>query len=169
MGSARAGNAIGGGDWAQLRLFPDIIRAWSSGESLRLRYPDACRPWQYVLEPLWGYLMLGARLLRGECTQGWNFGPDDSASVRDLLKEAEGSLGAIAWEHIPGPAEGKVLLLNSDRSRKVLGWENRLSWQEAVQWTAEDYQQLLIRSKSTDAFMEERINSYASLLQGVKS
>ncbi len=129
VASARAGNVIGGGDWAADRLVPDLIRAWQAGEPMRIRQPAAIRPWQHVLEPLHGYLLLAERLfIEGPAyAGGWNFGPDaaDARSVRWLAEHlaVEWGVGA-AWcaDHQPHPHEAHYLRLDCAKAHERLGW-----------------------------------------------
>jgi len=128
LGSARAGNVIGGGDWGEDRLVPDIMRAVLAGESVPIRNPGSVRPWQHVLNPVSGYLLLAQALWDDAgAAGGWNFGPDpgDARSVRHVV-ERIGELwpGEVRWE-IDGadhPREAQTLLLDSSKARTELGW-----------------------------------------------
>jgi CDP-glucose 4,6-dehydratase len=141
LATARAGNVIGGGDYAEDRLVPDLVRASISGSETRLRYPDAVRPWQHVLEPLRGYLMLAERLFVDPSGFGgaFNFGPnrDDFQPVRTLADRTCVLLGA-KWVHeiSPQPHEAGLLRLNSALAHERIGWAPRLSFDETVKWTA---------------------------------
>jgi len=146
LASARAGNVIGGGDWAADRLIPDIIRAALKGEKVGIRNPKAIRPWQHVLEPLSGYLLLAEKLYRGgsRYARAWNFGPDagDAKDVEWIVRRM-----FAAWPEAPGyeldkgrhPHEAHYLKLDSSRARKELGWRPR--WHigrtidKIVEWT----------------------------------
>ena len=130
LASARAGNVIGGGDWAEDRLIPDIMKAAAEGRPGVIRNPAAVRPWQHVLEPLCGYLMLGQKLLAGqkEFASAWNFGPDEHAAV--TVGDAAARL-CFHWSGIKiqmppsdasAPHEAGLLKLDSSRARSVLGW-----------------------------------------------
>jgi CDP-glucose 4,6-dehydratase len=146
LASARAGNVIGGGDWATDRLLPDCYRAFSEGRELTIRYPGAVRPWQHVLEPLAGYLQLGRRLLEGEtaCATGWNFGPAaaDALTVGDVATMACTTWGeGAAWhsdeqEH---PHEEGWLQLDSSAAYTRLNWQPCLDAAAAVDWTIQWY------------------------------
>ncbi len=128
LATVRAGNVIGGGDWSAHRLMPDLVRAIQSGQTLTLRHPEARRPWQHVLDPLHGYLALGAELAaRPEAFSGaWNFGPPESEAlqVQELVAMAGG-----AWRLEPGaaPPEAQQLQLDSGKARSLLGWRPRWS------------------------------------------
>ena len=128
LGSARAGNVIGGGDWGADRLIPDVMRAALAGAPIPVRNPDAVRPWQHVLNPLSGYLRL-AQLLHADPRRqgGWNFGPspDDARSVRWIVERlAELWPGELRWDVDggPHPAEARFLALDSTKARERLGW-----------------------------------------------
>ena len=133
VASARAGNVIGGGDWAKDRLLPDYVRAIVAGRPVRIRRPDAVRPWQHVLDPLSGYLQLGERLFDegAPWAQGWNFGPDegDARNVRWVVDEFTRLWGAGArWEidAAAHPHEAGMLRLDISEARERLGW--RPTW-----------------------------------------
>jgi CDP-glucose 4,6-dehydratase len=148
VASARAGNVIGGGDWAEDRLIPDCVRSWSEGAIVTLRHPTATRPWQHVLEPLSGYLSLAASLLDGpECHgQSYNFGPAASAneSVGKLVEEVGRFWPAARWRVDPSGAEdrpeARLLKLSCDKSLADLDWTATLSFSETVRFTAEWYE-----------------------------
>lgn len=147
VASARAGNVIGGGDWALDRLVPDIIRAFSVGESAIIRNPDAVRPWQHVLEPLAGYLALAERLFTDgtDFAEGWNFGPADSDArpVGYLVSELARLWGdAATWQVIEPEKvhhEANLLRLDSSKARAQLGWSPRWSLDETLANTVEWY------------------------------
>jgi CDP-glucose 4,6-dehydratase len=128
IASARAGNAIGGGDWSEDRLVPDLMRAAAEGRPAVIRNPDAIRPWQHVLSPLGGYLLLAQALWDSrEHAEGWNFGPDDSdaRTVRWMIEQLSEAYGEpIAWEQESGetPHEARYLKLDSSKARARLGW-----------------------------------------------
>ncbi|MCC7305686.1 MAG: CDP-glucose 4,6-dehydratase [Alphaproteobacteria bacterium] len=138
VATARAGNVIGGGDWAEDRLIPDLMRARENNKILEVRSPAAVRPWQHVLEPLAGYLQLGRKLLEGDKKYegAWNFGPDETLSVADLLKR----MGA-EWKSVPGSGirETGVLKLDSAKAQKNLNWKPVLPMEEQIAMTAEWY------------------------------
>lgn len=144
LGSARAGNVIGGGDFAKDRLVPDIVRAFQSGEAVEIRSPNATRPWQHVLEPLSGYLLLAEALLaqRTECASPFNFGPVSEAPVKDVVDLASDVLGGEV--HYPkvqpkAPHEAGRLHLDSHKASDLLAWNPRLDLRSSVEMTAEFY------------------------------
>jgi len=127
LATARAGNVIGGGDWAEDRLVPDLVRAGTSGEALKIRNPDATRPWQHVLEPLSGYLRLGQALLESErCIGAWNFGPgrEGEVSVQQLASRFTDCWPTLRIEQDgqAHPHEAAVLRLNCDKALRELAW-----------------------------------------------
>jgi len=144
VASARAGNVIGGGDWSQDRLTPDIVRALSAGRAPVIRSPQSVRPWQHVLEPLRGYLMLAERLHSGDQTfaQGWNFGPvaEDCAPVQALADRLTALWGADAtWrtDSEPQPHEAAKLRLDCSKAQSELGWRPALGLGEALRLVVE--------------------------------
>jgi len=145
LASARAGNVIGGGDWSEDRLIPDAVRAWSAGQPVNIRRPQAFRPWQHVLEPLAGYLRLAEMLwTRPELAGGYNFGPptEEAASVREVVQLARQCYGSgeVIWgEGEEGPHEAGWLALEIAKARHVLGVEPRWPLQSAVRRTIDWY------------------------------
>lgn len=128
LASVRAGNVIGGGDWAKDRLIPDIVRALIAGERPLIRSPGSIRPWQHVLEALGGYLLIAQRLLSGDeaAATPWNFGPadDDTQSVEWIVERMVASWGAPGWDRWDGarPHEANILKLDCAKARSQLGW-----------------------------------------------
>lgn len=142
VATARAGNVIGGGDWAQDRLIPDMVRAFSQNKPLTLRYPQAIRPWQHVLEPLAGYLVLAERLVTHGDTlpTAWNFGPRpaDMWPVGEIVEKAAsvwGQSAQVQLETAPQPHETGILRLNSSQAETRLGWQPQLTVEEALALT----------------------------------
>ena len=141
---ARAGNVIGGGDWATDRIIPDLVNAYSSNQIPTLRYPHAIRPWQHVLDCLNGYVKLVESMIKDGISGEWNFGPDlkDKHEVLDLVKvfaQAWGLHGSdSAWtiEETEQPYEAGYLLLDSNKAKKSLGWSDELSFSDSIDWTA---------------------------------
>jgi CDP-glucose 4,6-dehydratase len=146
VATGRAGNVIGGGDWGEDRLIPDVMRAAAAGTPIAIRRPDAIRPWQHVLEPLSGYLALAERLWDDESfAEGWNFGPPagDARPVRWIADRiTELWPGDLTWDvdSGPHPHEAGFLALDSSKARKRLGWEPAWDLDEAlariVEWHA---------------------------------
>jgi CDP-glucose 4,6-dehydratase len=141
---ARAGNVIGGGDVCADRLIPDLVHAYSSGLTPKLRAPESIRPWQHVLDCLNGYLILIDKVLDGTADGAWNFGPDQNQTktVADVANIAGAVWGAEkSWENDLGthPHEASVLILNSDKARTKLGWSDKLNFEESVEWTINWY------------------------------
>lgn len=143
VASARAGNVIGGGDWATDRLVPDFLRAVDAKCVFCIRSPDATRPWQHVLEPLAGYLMLAEKLYTEEAAyaEGWNFGPEDSDSktVRWVVDYLCSQVPGAAWEcdDTPRPYEANTLKLDISKAKARLGWFPRWNLQTALNQTLE--------------------------------
>lgn len=144
VASARAGNVIGGGDWAEDRLLPDAVRAFGAGQALQIRRPDAQRPWQHVLEPLAAYLLLAERLwTQPALATAWNFGPatDTAATVRsvvELARRAYGRGDVVYGDGHAGPHEAGLLALDISRARQALGiaprWDLATSVQRSMAW-----------------------------------
>jgi CDP-glucose 4,6-dehydratase len=149
VATARAGNVIGGGDWSQDRLIPDLVRAVAAGRVLEVRSPDAVRPWQHVLESLGGYLLLGQHLLQGqaEAASAWNFGPlpGDACDVRTVLEKVGKEWPAVAWrvDARQHPHEAKLLQLDSGKARERLGWKPVWELPQALAAAAQWYRGFL--------------------------
>ncbi|AOY97004.1 CDP-glucose 4,6-dehydratase [Cupriavidus sp. USMAA2-4] len=149
LATARAGNVIGGGDWSEDRLLPDLVRAQAAGQPLQVRSPRATRPWQHVLDCLSGYLLLGQRLLAGDasCARAWNFGPaaDDNRSVGAVLERMRAFWPELGWvdADTAGPHEAALLGLDSAEARKLLGWAPVWRLDDALRATAQWYRQAL--------------------------
>ncbi|QOJ30576.1 MAG: CDP-glucose 4,6-dehydratase [Ignavibacteriales bacterium] len=145
VASARAGNVIGGGDWADNRIVPDFFRAINSGQQLLLRYPKATRPWQHVLEPLSGYLLLGSKLfVEGKkYSGGWNFGPVSAAnkSVEDIVQKMIELTGKGTYQAEEGQKlhEASLLQLDISKARTYLQWSPVLDFAQTVKFTVEGY------------------------------
>ncbi len=144
LATARAGNVIGGGDWAIDRLVPDLIRAFEAGTAPLIRAPDSVRPWQHVLEALGGYLLLAERLLAGEpgLAEGWNFGPSDEDArpvswIVERMRAAWGEGAAAIADTGPRRHEAGLLRLDSSKARAALGWQPVLRLEQALASIAE--------------------------------
>ena len=146
LASVRAGNVIGGGDWAKDRLIPDFLRALDAGEILRVRSPNAIRPWQHVLEPISGYLMLAEKLVAdGELyAEAWNFGPEDAdaRSVSWIVNRLCQKIPNAQWqlEGTPQPHEASLLKLDSSKAKAKLNWLPRWSLETALDQTVHWHQ-----------------------------
>ncbi len=143
LGSARAGNVIGGGDWSADRLLPDFLRAIDAGETLSIRYPQAVRPWQHVLEPLSGYLQLAEKLYAENAAyaEAWNFGPEeaDSRPVEWLVDKLCARVPGARWqrEAVPQPHEAGTLKLDSGKAKQRLNWWPRWALEQALAHTVD--------------------------------
>jgi CDP-glucose 4,6-dehydratase len=148
VASARAGNVIGGGDWGADRLVPDVMRAALSGQPIRVRNPNSVRPWQHVLNPLAGYLMLAQSLWASpEYANAWNFGPldEDARPVGWLVEQiAEMWPGSLTWvlDEGPHPPEARYLKLDSSRARTHLGWRPPVGLEQGLEAIVEWYREL---------------------------
>ncbi|MFA6104521.1 MAG: CDP-glucose 4,6-dehydratase [Victivallaceae bacterium] len=170
LASCRAGNVIGGGDWAADRLIPDIMKAAAQGKTVEIRNPHAVRPWQHVLEPLSGYLQLGQKLLEGkpEFSGAWNFGPDDAEviAVKEVVERMK-----LAWPDVsysvPGspeqPHEAGVLKLDCSKAATFLkwhgAWDSATTFARTANWYREFYENSAILS-------DEDIGLYIKAAEG---
>ncbi len=148
VATVRAGNVIGGGDWNKDRIIPDIVRSLIAGQPVAVRNPNAVRPWQHVLEPLFGYLALGILLDEdaGKYSDAFNFGPlpDDHLPVRDLVKIAIDCWGSGEWidnSNATQAHEAGMLQLDINKAKKELNWQPKLTSREAIRWTIDWYKQ----------------------------
>lgn len=169
LGSARAGNAIGGGDWTSDQLIPDLMRSFLAGSPCSIRNPAAYRPWQFLMEPLRGYLMLAERLSRDGAAfaSGWNFGPadEDARPVRwiaDHLTAAWGSGASWVLDSGSHPHEAHALKLDASKARVQLHWHPVLPLSEALSWIVEWYKSYQTGSDMRKVTLEQ-IARYESL------
>lgn len=168
LATARAGNVVGGGDWAADRLIPDCARAFAAGHKAPVRNPASVRPWQHVLEPLSGYLTLGARLLQGDASaaEAWNFGPaEDAVTVADVAGYAAAAWGGeAAWHAEPAdtPHEAGALRLDSNKAHKRLGWSPVWDARQAVTAAMEWYKAAAKPGFDARAFTSAQIRAFAS-------
>lgn len=169
IGVGRAGNVIGGGDWAMDRIVPDCVRAWSDNKVVQLRNPHATRPWQHVLEPLSGYLALGAALSTQRELHGepFNFGPAPtrSHSVLDLVRQMGRHWDQVRWDALDehgGPHESLLLQLNCDKARHELHWRPVMDFSETVQLTADWYRAYYAEPASIAAMTRSQIRHFTS-------
>ena len=170
VASARAGNVIGGGDWATDRLVPDIIRAVKDGRTVYLRNPQAIRPWQHVLDPLSGYLMLIERLYTDGLpfAEGWNFGPsaEEARPVEWIAQEIATLWDELKWDksNTSNPYEAQYLKLDCSKAQTRLKWAPRLNLSEALKWTITWYKDQ-IAGEEMRSVTEKQIKNYTELPQ----
>lgn len=158
--SARAGNVIGGGDWAEDRLIPDIIRSVIANSSVKIRNPKATRPWQFVLEPLCGYMMLAEALYNKghEFSGSWNFGPEAESikPVEDVMRLLKQNINFnLELETTPQPAEAAVLALDITKAKTKLGWQSKYNLQQAISVTGKWYKEFLAGNNIIQNQIEE--------------
>ena len=178
VGITRAGNVIGGGDWAVDRIVPDCIKSWSKSLMVDIRCPDATRPWQHVLEPLSGYLALAIQLSTNRNIvngDAYNFGPptDQSYSVRELIDEMSNHWDSVLWNDISNSKqhlhEAGILKLNCDKALFDLKWRPTLDFEETVKMTVEWYKQYYQNStKSICNYSISQIEEYTQLARDRK-
>ena len=170
VASARAGNVIGGGDWAADRLIPDFLRALDQQQPLVIRSPHATRPWQHVLEPVSGYMMLAEKLFtHGEkFAQAWNFGPrlDDSKSVQWIVEHLCAAIPGASWssETAQQPHEAHTLTLDSTKAKKQLGWQPKWNLTDALRHTL-DWHSAWKQDKNLHFVSLAQINEYSKAMQ----
>jgi len=173
LASLRAGNVIGGGDFKKNRLIPDIVKSLKSNKKIILRNPNSTRPWQHVLEPTYGYLLIGYNLMRNKLSNNilphWNFGPSSKncITVRKICNKFLSSWNSgknkIYIEKDKKFYEGKVLFLNIKKSKKEINWEPKLSLQESIKMTVQLYKAIL-KNKRIDKIVDNQIKNYQSKL-----
>lgn len=172
LASARAGNVIGGGDWAKDRVVPDCVRAWAANKPPEIRNPFATRPWQHVLEPLSGYLWLGAKLLQGEVGvhgDSFNFGPPSrvNKTVGELIRELRRCWPGAVAPSITGDSTGKpeaaLLRLDCAKAARKLAWKPTLSFRETSEFTARWYHRDLIDPSAAVKTTKRQIAAYGKL------
>jgi CDP-glucose 4,6-dehydratase len=172
LATARAGNVIGGGDWARDRLVPDLMAGFSAGARPRVRSPASIRPWQHVLEPLGGYLLLAERLWRGDAAaaDGWNFGPNDDDArpvgwIADRLAELWGDGAGWDRDGDAQPHEAASLKLDWSKSRVQLGWRPAWTLDETLRRTVAWHRALAARGDAR-ALSLEQIREYGTAIEG---
>lgn len=163
IATARAGNVIGGGDWAADRLIPDVVRATAAQKAVEVRNPLAIRPWQHVLESLSAYLLIGQKLLQDEhsVARAWNVGPadEDSASVAQVLDVLRADWPAVSWQQVGAMAhETSALRLDSSRIRAELAWKPVWRLQQALAQTSQWYQAWLQGELRSEAQLQQYLN-----------
>ena len=168
LASVRAGNVIGGGDWAQNRLIPDIMRAIKNNESVRIRNPNALRPWQYVLDPLNGYINLVEKLWENKTgySEGWNFGPEKNEvkSVSWIIEKMNQFWkNEIDWDVEKNELhESNNLILNCQKAKSKLGWNSKMNTDTAIKWTIEWYSKYFDGENMIE-ITEEQIEKFQKL------
>jgi CDP-glucose 4,6-dehydratase len=169
LATARAGNVIGGGDWAEDRLIPDLVRGFRSSQPVLIRHPSAIRPWQHVLDPLHGYMMLAQELLAqpARFASAYNFAPgdDDIWSVERIATRLASLWGnSASWtrDSVSGVHEDHTLRLDASKARRELGWKPRLRIEEALDWTVGWYRAWSQGDNMAD-FTKRQIGKYEQL------
>ena len=164
---ARAGNVIGGGDWSSDRLVPDIVRSILKSEQIKLRFPDAVRPWQHVLDCLNGYLTLIHRQVNEKFDGSWNFGPNLEAvkPVKSLVNSFTEAWGIKDEKWIQsendGLQESKYLSLDSSKARNILGWREKLNFEDSISWTVDWYRN--VNSKNVQQISMNQVEKFLKL------
>jgi len=166
IASVRAGNVIGGGDWAPHRIIVDIIKAIQKEEAIEIRNPIATRPWQHVLEPLGGYLLLGAKMIKERTfDEAWNFGPEKEniVTVKELLDKTIAEYGQGEWKDVSEKEklhEAKLLSLDITKAKTILGWQPVLNLDETVKYTVDWYKRY--NTESVFDLCNEQIENYTN-------
>ncbi|WP_246057566.1 CDP-glucose 4,6-dehydratase [Leptospira gomenensis] len=175
IGIGRAGNVIGGGDWAPDRIVPDAIRAWSEEKSLQVRNPFATRPWQHVMEPLSGYLRVGQALFEGKILTGesFNFGPpgEQNATVAELLDRMKPYWKNSSWTDTSAgnkSYEAGLLKLSCDKALQILQWKPNLELSNTIRFTMEWYLEYYNRNTVPDELMQNQIEEYETIAKNSK-
>ncbi len=171
LATARAGNVIGGGDWSEDRLIPDLARAIAAQQSLEIRSPNATRPWQHVLESLSGYLLLGQKLIEGNKNfdGAWNFGPERSGNrmVADVLNRLRTHWPEMQWHETasPQPHEANLLYLDSAKAHTHLGWQPVWNLETTLEKTADWYRTFL---DSQTTISPQQLAQYVEAARGTQ-
>ncbi len=165
IATVRAGNVIGGGDWAKDRIIPDCIRALEENKPIEIRNPQSVRPWQHVLEPLNGYLLLASKMQDdpAKYSGAWNFGPNPESviTVKEVVEKVIKYYGKGTWKDMSNPAElheAKLLNLDTSKARFFLGWRPKLNVDEAIQMTVEWYKRY--QRGNVDKMCESQISLF---------
>jgi len=164
---ARAGNVIGGGDWAADRLIPDLVNAFTYGVPANIRYPNSIRPWQHVADCLAGYLALSHAMLTNGVTGEWNFGPEIDTDakvsrVADLAAHAWGDNASWKLDNDPQLHEAGYLLLDSSKARQVLNWQDKLDNRAAIEWTMNFYK-AAVGGKNSRILLQDQVATFLDL------
>lgn len=169
VASGRAGNVIGGGDWADNRIVPDMMRAYEAGAIMHVRNPDSVRPWQFVLEPVYGYMKLAENLLKHgkQFAGGWNFGPAayENYSVRDVVTEVKKTLPNIKIDtpqEVDKKHEAGLLKLDITKAVNLLAWQPKLDFEQTISFTVKGYVTELNKEGNLYKARVEQINNYCN-------
>lgn len=175
IATARAGNVIGGGDFAPHRVIPDAMRSLMKGHSIKIRNPASVRPWLHILDPLYGYLLLGQKLLEeGHAyAEGWNFGPQETAgiTVEQLVDKIVSLWEGGSWDLAPdsnAKPEMHTLRLNWDKASQRLRWKPQLNWEQALELTTEWYQGYIQEHDMRELCLDQ-IRCYSMMCAGLSS
>ena len=171
IATARAGNVIGGGDWAKNRIIPDCVRSWSKNNKAILRNPKSTRPWQHVLEAVGGYLCLAVNLAQNKKIHGesFNFGPNLSKeySVLEIVKKMSKYWKNVTWQKINKKQkfffESELLRLNCKKAKKILRWNSILKIEELMSMVADWYRNYYVNKKNAPELTKKQINKYREL------
>ena len=171
IATARAGNVIGGGDWAKNRIIPDCVRSWSKNNKAILRNPKSTRPWQHVLEAVGGYLCLAVNLAQNKKIHGesFNFGPSLSKeySVLELVKKISRYWKNVSWERLPNKKrryyESELLRLNCGKAKKLLKWKTVLKFDELMKMVTDWYRNYYLNKKNAQRLTLDQIEKYQSI------
>ena len=173
IASVRAGNVIGGGDWAKDRIIPDCINALELGNVIEIRSPHSIRPWEHVLEPLSGYLLLGEKMLENpiKYAEGWNFGPtlDSIVEVKDIAEKVVKYYGNGEIKDVSNPNElheAKLLALDISKARFLLGWKPTLDIEETIEMTVEWYKKY--KTENVYELCKSQIQKFNNKGNGIK-
>lgn len=169
----RAGNVIGGGDWSNFRLIPDCIKSWTLNKKVLLRSPNSTRPWQHVLEPLWGYLLLASKLKKNKNLHGevFNFGPNNNNnySVLEVVKTMKKNWKKVSWKIFNSKKkifyESSLLKINSNKAKKKIKWKCILSFEETIEMVVDWYKQNYLNSERINETTINQIKFYEELIR----
>jgi CDP-glucose 4,6-dehydratase len=172
IGIARAGNVIGGGDWSENRLIPDCVKSWSKNKKVVLRNPQSTRPWQHVLEAIWGYILLSINLNQNKKLHGeaFNFGPNNNNNynVLSLVKEMKKKWKKVSWvvkKNNDKFYESNLLKLNSNKSKNYLKWRSILSFKETIDLVTEWYKMYYLSKKDMEKISFQQLKKYESIIK----
>jgi CDP-glucose 4,6-dehydratase len=172
ISSVRAGNVIGGGDWSKNRLIPDCVTRWSANKTVKIRNPFSTRPWQHVLEAIYGYVLLATKLSKNSSLHGesFNFGPSNNSNynVIYLIKTTKKFWKNIKWSVVISKKklfkESNLLRLNTQKVRKTIKWKSILKFEECIAMTINWYRDFYLKSKDMNALSLQQIKEYQKLL-----